>query len=161
MKQKITWSKKNYQAWKFKYKVYLSLMLLVDGLEPHERSMMIRRLGVLLWDGPARHSGKISKALIAELKKNPKTKKVSEHANSAKMIGKLLIDKSIMTEEAFITLAKEFGLVHFVTQTENAKDLKAIQKTASYGDAEEIYRKAGVELVEISKKELKELTTIV
>jgi hypothetical protein len=107
-------------------------------------------------------SGFISKNLLKEFHPDsgiPSPKIVHEHPTPRKISGKTFLRtdwNASNNEELIDNLHQKFEVVNYVTKDENQR-LKPFQKEFVFQSPEIAYSRAGIELVSISKAELKQV----
>ena len=118
-------------------------------------------IGASLWylPKPIDHwSGFISVGLIRSFSKNKNTKKSQEHIIPRKISAKELFQMNISLSAEFVKekYLSRYCKIHYLTQEENIK-ARNFQKEENYVNSDEVYKKSGIELIEINNNILRKV----
>lgn len=127
---------------------------LSEEISENQKALLETIIGAALWyfpHGKNYWNKKVSKKAIEQIKQRPEERLTRDHIYPRKASGKKLLTEELNLNgdgfNLFCLYQNELSTYVLVTPEENRKLIK-IQKEHEYGQWEEAYKKAGIELVE-------------
>jgi hypothetical protein len=144
----------------------IALEKLIEAIKPfysaestseNQKALLETIVGAAIWyfpHGKNYWNNKVSKSAIEQFKQNPTASLTRDHIYPRKASGKKLLTENLGLNgegfNLFCLYQNELAAYVLVTPQENRRLIK-IQKSHKYGDWEEAYKKAEIDLIDFSE----------
>jgi hypothetical protein len=143
--------------------VIVAIRPIYSSVSGPQKALLETMIGAAIWYIPKPQdawTGKISRKALERLHPDnpaPRFKLSEEHVYPRKVAACMLLRDTALTSQSMeIIFREQYGRLHYITPEEN-KAVIRFQKFEVFSSPEEAYRKAGIELIDIAREDLRSI----